>query len=293
MDLPNESLPQEVQQAMSQGIPVKRRDDSSVQSVLNDINASTTNVPMEVIGLPSEGKYYPSNSSLSTGKISLRYPTARDEDILVSRNLLQKGIALDMFIGSLIVDKNVNLDDLLLGDKNALTVAARILAYGTEYDSQMKCPSCGELNKVKIDLSTVETKEVELSGDTDGNHVFILPLSKAEVVFKLLDGHDLKKIDEEIKQFKKRLKGNVEPESTIRLKYAIKSINGENSLNFIHNFVNSMPSQDALKLRDQIHKLTPDMDMIFDFECSECSYSERSTIPLGVSFFWPSGIQNR
>ena len=90
--------------------------------------------PTEVIDLPSQGKVYPKDSPLSDGKLELKYMTTREEDILMSENLIKKGMVIDKLLQSLIVTKGVKQEDLVLGDKNAVLVAARILAYGPEYN---------------------------------------------------------------------------------------------------------------------------------------------------------------
>ena len=89
--------------------------------------------PTEMIDLPSEGKVYSKDSPLSSGKLEIKYMTAREEDILTSQNLIKKGLVIDKLLNSLIVTEGVSTDDLFIGDKNAVMVASRILAYGGEY----------------------------------------------------------------------------------------------------------------------------------------------------------------
>ena len=86
--------------------------------------------PTEIIDLPSEGKVYSKDSPLSSGKLELKYMTTREEDILMSDNLIKKGMVIDKLLDSLIITKGVKESDLILGDKNAVLVASRILAYG-------------------------------------------------------------------------------------------------------------------------------------------------------------------
>ena len=119
------------------------------------------NIPTEEVELPSQGRYYPDGHPLSAGKITLRYPTAKDEDVLTSKNLIQKGTVIDVFLQSLVADKSINLDDMLLGDKNALVIASRILAYGKDYPVDIPCPSCKATNNEVIDISELKPKEIE------------------------------------------------------------------------------------------------------------------------------------
>ena len=97
--------------------------------------------PTEVIDLPSLGKLYPKDSPLAEGKIELKYMTTREEDILMSENLIKKGVVIDKLLDSLIVTPNIKQTDLILGDKNAVLVAARILAYGPEYNVEVTNPN--------------------------------------------------------------------------------------------------------------------------------------------------------
>lgn len=248
--------------------------------------------PSEVIDLPSQGKLYSPDSPLATGKIALKYSTAKEEDILTSKNLIQKGVVIDIFIQSLIVDKSIDANQLLLGDKNAIIVAARILAYGKDYSVQIDCPKCSFRNEKVIDLSNIETKELEyLDSHVQGvnDFSFTLPASKANITFRLLTQADEKAIDLEMKSIKKATLSNVDSEITTRMKYAILSVSGETDRKSIKMFVDSMLSVDSLAFRSELAKITPDVDMKFEFECSDCNHTERMVIPLGVNFFWPSG----
>ena len=87
--------------------------------------------PTEVIDLPSEGKVYPTDNPLSSGKVTLKYMTAKEEDILSSQNLIKKGVVLDKLFESIVVD-DIKIDDITIGDKNAIILATRVLGYGPE-----------------------------------------------------------------------------------------------------------------------------------------------------------------
>ena len=54
-----------------------------------------TQFPTEMVDLPSLGKVYPENSPLSSGKVEIKYMTAKEEDILTSENLIKKGVVLE------------------------------------------------------------------------------------------------------------------------------------------------------------------------------------------------------
>lgn len=245
--------------------------------------------PAEYIDLPSEGYFYPTSSPLSSGRIQIKYMTAREEDILTNQNLIKKGVVLDELLRALIVTPNVKLDDILVGDKNAIFIAARRLAYGDEYPAKITCPKCGEENNIKINLGDIKSKEFNFSGYTKGENAFSfnLPASKKNVVYKLLTHKDETDIDSELKGLAKLSKANA-PEMTTRLKYSIISVDENTDRVVVKKFVDNMLAKDSMALRKYIRENTPDLDMKFDFTCGACGHSERMALPLGVDFFWPS-----
>ena len=123
--------------------------------------------PTEVIDLPSLGKVYPKDSPLSDGKIELKYMTAKEEDILTSQNLIKKGVVITKLLDSLILTEGVKCDDLVLGDKNAVMVAARILAYGPEYTCQVVNPNTNETKNHTFNLTDCPFNNL--------NFIFFLP----------------------------------------------------------------------------------------------------------------------
>ena len=250
--------------------------------------------PSEVVDLPSNGHFYDSSSPLSVGTINLKVMTAREEDILTNQNYIKKGIVLDKLIESLIVDKDVKLDDLLLGDKNAVFVATRRFAYGDSYGPlQIKCPSCRENNECTFNLGDLKYKEVDLSKYPPGSNRFDvqLPYCKKTVTCKLLTSGDEKQIDNETKMLQKIKSGNTS-DVTTRLRYTIVAVDGNVDKVEIKKFVeNELTSRDSFELRKLIKERTPDVDLNFDFKCEQCNHEERIGVPLTVQFFWPDSAR--
>ena len=89
--------------------------------------------PTEVLSLPSQGLLYPEDSPLRSGTIDVKYMTAKEEDILTSTNLIEQGVVITKLLESVIANQKLTLDDMLIGDKNALMVGTRILGYGKDY----------------------------------------------------------------------------------------------------------------------------------------------------------------
>lgn len=237
------------------------------------------NFPTEVVSLPSKGKLYPEDSPLHSGEIEMRYMSARDEDILTNQNFIEKGIVVDKLLQSLIADKSINYGDLLLGDKNALLVAARILGYGKNYEFEYK----GE--RVVVDLSEIKDKPLspELEQATENKFKVTLPISKKEVEFKLLTHADDQAIERELAGLRKMAGGNV-PELTTRLKYMILSVDGETDRTKVRAFVDKeMLAGDSRFLRNKVNEIQPDVDMVFYPEGSD----KPVNIPISLNFLYP------
>jgi hypothetical protein len=234
--------------------------------------------PTEVVDLPSKGLVYPETSPLSSGKVEMKYMTAKEEDILSNQAYIQKGTVLDKLLESLVVTKGVNVKDLIVGDKNALFVAARVLGYGKDYSFNY----AGE--EMTIDLSLVENKPFDETQITKGINEFsyTLPHSKNKITYKILTGNDETNIDKEIEGLKK-INKDFSPELSTRLKYMITSVEGNRDTKSIREFVdNYLLARDSRSLREHIKNTQPDVDLMFTTD----SGSEVA-IPIGINFFWP------
>jgi hypothetical protein len=243
-------------------------------------------LPTEVVSLPSKGLLYPKESPLSKGEIEMKYMTAKEEDILTNTNYIKNGTVIDKLLQSLIVT-SINYDELLIGDKNAILIAARILGYGAEYDFKY---TNGQGNEVeaKVDLSKLEEKQIDKSLFKSGTNEFTfdLPKSGNTITFKLLTHGDEKKIEDEIKGLKK-INPNTSPDVTTRMKHIITSINGNREPKEIRNFVdNFLLAPDARALREYYAKTQPDIELKFIPE-DENYTGEGINIPISLNFFWP------
>ena len=244
--------------------------------------------PTEEVTLPSKGALYSTNSLLSKGVIEMKYMTAKEEDILTNQNFIKNGTVINRLLKSLIVS-DINYNDLLLGDKNAILIAARILGYGADYEFMYTHPQTGEDEKVCVNLSEVEDKELNTDLIKNGKNEFEfeLPFSKILLTFKLLTHGDEQKIDQELKGLKK-INKNASAELTTRLKHLVLSVNGDYSQKTIREFVdNAFLARDAKALRNYMGSIMPDADLKFDLEFEDGYIEDNVVIPLGASFFWP------
>jgi hypothetical protein len=238
-------------------------------------------MPTEVVDLPSKGLLYPQSNPLSSGTVEMKYMTAKEEDILTNQSYIQKGVVLDKLLQSLIVS-DVDYNDLIIGDKNAIMIAARVLGYGKDYSFQYR----GQ--EVTVDLTTMQDKPLDESLISQGinEFKFTLPKSGTNLTFKILTHGDELKIDRELEGLKKINKDNV-PELSTRLKYMITSIEDNREPKVIRGFVdNYLLAQDSRALREYIRRIQPDVDLKFDFDGPN-GVEEGVALPIGLSFFWP------
>ncbi len=248
--------------------------------------------PTEFVELPSKGLFYPQGHPLhNVDTIEIRHMTAKDEDILTSRALLQKGIAIDRFLQNIIVDIRVKVPDLLVGDKNAIIIASRITGYGADYEAAIGCPSCQKTVSFGFNLEECEVTEHNayeaLSVRKTENNTFLIHLDKLDmdVEVRLLTSRDetyLLQLSE--KRRKKKL-----PESNLteQLRRIIVSVNGQTDTAYINSFIEHVPAMDSRKLRTTYQKLIPNIDMSQNFVCPECNHEGEVNVPFGANFFWP------
>ena len=244
--------------------------------------------PTEEVTLPSKGLLYPEGSLLKSGKVTMKYMTAKEEDILTNQNYIKNGTVIDKVLESIIIDK-IDLDSILVGDKNALLVAARILGYGSEYNFNYPHPESGENEEVSVDLTEAEDKFFDVSKMINGKNEFEfeLPISKINLTFKMLTQGDDKKIEQELKGLKK-INKNSSPQLTTRLKHTILSVNGDYSTKTVREFIdNNFLARDSRPFREYASSIMPDIDLDFDINFEDGASVEGVSIPINVNFFWP------
>tara|TARA_R110002153_G_scaffold246237_1_gene401876 strand:- start:13557 stop:14300 length:744 start_codon:yes stop_codon:yes gene_type:complete len=240
----------------------------------------TQKFPTEIVDLPSGGKFYPKESPLANGTIEMKYMTAKEEDILTNQNYIEKGIVIDKLLKALIVDKTVDYSSLLLGDKNALLIAARILGYGKDYEFSYG----GTIQSVDLSLLDNKVLSEEVKSATDNAFDYTLPTTKRVITFKLLNHADETKIDQEIKGLKKINKESSAELST-RLKHMVIAVDGNEEKKHIRSFVdNEFLARDSRSFRLYLRNFQPDVDMTFYPEDGPEGGVE---IPIGINFLWP------
>jgi hypothetical protein len=234
--------------------------------------------PTETVELPSKGVVYPSDHPLRSGKVEMKYMTAKEEDILTNQNYIKKGIVLDKLLDSLIMGK-FDIKELVTGDKNALLISSRILGYGKDYTFSY------DGTEYTVDLTKLDNKPFDETKVTPkGTFVFTLPATGTKVEFKLLNDKDNEIIDQENESMKK-LNKDASSEVTIRLKHQIVSIEGDTDKNNIRSFTERMLAQDSRVLRKYIKDISPDVNLSTKVKVD--GVEEDIDIPISLSFFWP------
>lgn len=242
----------------------------------------------EVITLPSKGLGYPESHPLSKGEVTIKLMTAKEEDILASPNLIRKGIVLDKLLEAIVIEDGVKADDLLMGDKNAILIASRVLAYGPEYDVKVTDPITEDNVEYTIDMSNVNLKEIDYSILNRNNRYEFTTVSGTKIEFQLLTHGLEKKIEADLEALSKFNKDNPS-EITTRLRYIITSVNGNSDLGHITNFIkNQFLAKDSRVFRNHIQAITPDIDLKFDYTSPITGEKEALSIPFGMDFFYPS-----
>lgn len=268
-------------------IPITRPNAPSVTSPIP--NKQESKFPTEVINLPSKGYFYPLNSPLSNGTLELKMITAKEEDILTSKNLLQKNLTLDKLLESVIIDRNIKPDEMLTCDRNAAFYAIRRLAYGDNYEATVTCGRCGKGNPISIDLGKMDNKPFDFSNYTKGENSFNfkLPKSGVTLTYKILNRNDENVIEQELTGLQK-INKEITRDLTTRYAHIITAIDGNSEKVRIRKFVNEeFLSIDSLAFRTHLASNMPDLDTTFDFVCSYCGTEKKEETPMGPTFFWP------
>ena len=246
--------------------------------------------PTEVLALPSKGLLYPKDHPLSSGQIDVKYMTAKEEDILTSSNLIEKGLVIDRLLESVIANPDIKLNDMFIGDKNALMVGTRVLGYGKQYVVEIEDPDTTLKVEHAFDLTKLNHKKVDykLFKQNENKFEYELPNSKRKIEFKLLTQLDEKNVEKELKALEKLTKvTGIDHTLTTRLKAQIISVDGESDKMKISNFVdNEFLALDSREYRKYVESITPDIDFELEYE-SQIGELHKVEVPMGVRFFWP------
>ena len=245
--------------------------------------------PTEFVELPSKGLFYPEDHPLHNEKvIEIKHMTAKEEDILTSEALLRNELAIDRLLESVIVDQDISVDDLLLGDKSAILIATRVTGFGPLYEVTATCGACGEKSNQVFNLDDIEPVKIDLpdgvQNEGDGVFSFDLPVSKVRIYVRLLTSKDEKDIaNNMISKNKKQIQNPI----TGLIKGIVVQANEHTDKDMLHQFIEAMPLPDLKLLRKTYEKIKPDLDLNMDYACPHCDSEEKVGMPMTAAFFWP------
>ena len=249
--------------------------------------------PTEFVELPSKGVFYPEGHPLhNKDTIEIRHMTAKDEDILTSRTLLKKGLAIERLLKNIIVNKAIQPNRLLVGDRNAILVAARITGYGETYETNVTCPACNTKSTFPFDLKTTKVyhgddyEDYNITESDDGTFFVDLPLTKVQAQVRILNGADEAEITQMVDRNRRR--SSIEGNLTAQFSKSIVSLNGDTNKNTIQQFIEMMPAYDSRYLRGAYRCITPNIDLSQDFRCDNCGHEQEMGVPFTADFFWPN-----
>ena len=250
-------------------------------------------IPTEFVELPSGGNFYPQGHPLcGQESIEIKQMTAKEEDMLSSRTLLKKGVALDRVIESVIVNKAIDPDQMLVGDKNAVIIATRVSGYGSDYVTQVTCPNCGASQDYSFDLNEAvitpggQEDTALFTNNNNGTFRTVLPKTRLKVDFRLMNGRDEKQILNEMENARKRRQN--EQAVTLQLRKMVVAVEDNNTAEAVNYLIENMPSSDSRHLRMAYKLAAPNVELDQHFECNECQFEQTMEVPLTADFFWPN-----
>ena len=245
-------------------------------------------VPTELVELPSKGLFYQEGHPLyQRDSIEIKHMTTKEEDILTNQGFIKNGTAVEKLLQSVLVSPKMNTRDMLVGDKNALTVACRVHGYGSDYSTRVSCPACGTPQDFTFDLNEIEYVNFEdnlAEFDAEINYerqTVILPIPRTKVKLEL----KILKEERNTQKTKKRDKNSF----VISKQYEkmIYSVNGNSDRNYVRSYISSMSALDSRYLRAAYSQITPGVDFNCGFECDSCGHETNVEVPLTAEFFWP------
>ncbi len=240
-------------------------------------------VSYETISLPSKGLFYKNGLK----ELNVEYMTSKDEDLLTTPSLIENGTVINKLLKRKIKTPNVNVDELLPGDKSAVILFLRTSSYGPDYTVEVQDPRSGKYFKEKVNLLLLQQKEIKELPDDNGYFTVELPMRKKEVKFKLLTSGEEENIRNMADSLMKEYNEEFPEYSTLRLKSSVISIDGKTDRTYINKFIDAMPAYDSLTIKKKINEVSPEFDMNYTFTAKD-GYKFKAYLIVGADFFFPS-----
>ena len=267
-------------EALSPVNSIKIDNMSQIDPYIQQLSQPQFNTSFDVLPLPSQGKLYKNKKT----SVKVAYLTAADENILTSPNLLQSGEFLEILINRKLLETDLRYKDLHVGDRNAIMLWLRATSYGEMYPVTLLDEDDVPFN-TEINLNDLKTKHLNVEPDNEGYFSFLLPVSKAEIRFKLLNVGELEDIE---KMLEKDRENNIPVNNTgtYTLERQIVEINGDRNKTNIKEFIQNMRIRDSKELRTYMESIDCGVDLRIEVG-TPGGGSIKTFLPLSVQFFWP------
>lgn len=236
-------------------------------------------IAYDVVELPSRGIYYPNKKK----SVKVAYLTASDENILAAPNLIQTNQIVSELLKRKILDRDINVDDIVEEDKQAILIFLRNTAFGSEYKVNLTDPKTNEEFEAVVDLSSLNYKDFDLILDQNGEYPYHMSKSKINITFNFLT----QKQENDVNEIQKSWNGvGVAPVITKRLEFMIKSVEGNRDQMNIRNFIENLPIKDSQDFRKYINDKKPGVDLTQKV-IAPSGEEVQFTLGFGVEFFRP------
>lgn len=249
-------------------------------------------VGSETVKLPSEGRYYPEDSSLyGISSVEVKHLTAKEEDILANEEYIRSNTVFDKLLESIIVDRQIKPTDLLEGDKLALLAAARITGYGAEYEVNVKCPSCKTNTNFVFDLNQLispDQQQQQLPDgveEKDGIFEFKIFTKDLPVGIRLISGSEsdyLREMSDRRKELK--IQGS---ETLDYLNMIVEHVDGITKTEHLTRLFEVLPIRDIRKIRSVYNSVMPMPNTKQTNQCDNCGATIEREVPFTLGWFWP------
>ena len=236
-------------------------------------------ISYDIVELPSRGIHYSNNKK----SVKVAYLTASDENILSSPNLIQTNSVVMELLKRKVIDRDINAEDIVEEDKQAILIFLRNTAFGSEYNVTLVDPKTDKEFKIEVDLSSLNFKKFDLVPDANGEFSYNMTKSNVDVTFKFLT----QKQENEIKEINKSWNGiGFAPIITKQLEGMVKSVKGNREQMNIRNFIETLPIKDSQDFRKFIDLNKPGLDLSQKI-IAPSGEEVQFQIGFGVEFFRP------
>jgi len=194
----------------------------------NNVDTSTyynnvdSNAQYDIVPLPSNGECYENKID----RVPVGFLTAYDENFITSPNLYRDGMVIDFLLRNKILNKDINPDNLVSGDADAIVLFLRATSYGVDFPIIVRDPESGVNIESTVDLSTIKAKPFNLKADENGHFSFVLPRSNVEVKFKYLTRKEERDLDLLNKMEDEGIKANTIDSANKTIKTALETADG-------------------------------------------------------------------